>query len=110
MIGFHVHEMSRTGTSTETKRRGGCREPGGVGGGGTLTANGDGVHFEGDENVLGLDSGDVSITLNILQNHPAAHIERNELHVNYISKALCSLMTSGKSPPLPSLSFLVETS
>lgn len=77
MIGSHVHEMSRTGTSIETKRRGGCQEPGGVGGGGgTVTANGDGVHFGGDENVLGLDSGDVSITLNILQKNQIAHTER----------------------------------
>lgn len=74
MIGFHVREMSGTGTSIEKQQREGCQELGGVGG--TVTAGGDGVHFGDDENVLGLDSGDVSITLNILQNHQTAHTER----------------------------------
>ena len=74
-IWFHLYKMSRIGKSIETEGRLVIARPWGFGRKWGVTANEYWVSFWGDENVLELDSADISATLWIYKKHWISHFK-----------------------------------
>jgi len=85
-IWFHLYKVSRIGKSTETEGRLVIARPWGFGRKWGVTANEYWVSFWGDENVLELDSADISATLWIYKKHWISHFKGWMLwYINHIT-------------------------